>query len=117
MAASALAATGLIGCDAVDKALDCAQVATDTSMAVKDFRKEISDGVESSKATKEALDKIEKILDKVTDKRTDADIDQAIKDLQTEVDKARKTAEKGDATSDLGGVKDAAGKMSKACTN
>ena len=117
LAAAALAAIGLIGCDAVDKALDCGQVATDISMAVDDFQEKASGGGESPEAAKKALDKIEKDLGKVTDKRDDTDIDKAINDLQTAVAKARKAAEKGDATPDLSGIKDAAGHLSKVCTS
>lgn len=117
LAAAALVATGLTGCDAVDKGLDCAQVATDITMAVHDLQEKVSAGGESLKATKEALDKIEGDLDKVTGKRDDTDVDKAIKGLQTAVDKARKAAENGDATPDLSGIKDAAGALSKACTS
>lgn len=117
LATTALVAVGLIGCDAIDKALDCGQVATDISMAVDDFHKKVSSGDGSPETTKKALDQIEKDLDKVTDKRDDADIDKAINDLQTAVTKARKAAESGDAKPDLSGIKDAAGHLSKACTS
>ncbi|RNG18828.1 DNA-binding protein [Streptomyces botrytidirepellens] len=116
-AAAALAATALIGCDALDKALDCGQVATDISMAVDDLREKVSGGGGSPETTKKALDEIEKDLGKVTDKRDDTDLDQAINDLQTAVDKAQKAAESGDATPDLSGIKKAAGHLSKVCTS
>ncbi|NGN66790.1 hypothetical protein G5C51_23155 [Streptomyces sp. A7024] len=116
-AAAALSATALVGCSAVDKALDCAQLATEISKDVEQLQDVVGGAGESPQAAQDALDKIDKDLDKFSDKSDNADVGKAVEDLQTAVNNAQKSAEGGDPTPDLSGITSAAGELSKVCTS
>lgn len=112
----ALLAGSLIACSAVDKALDCAQLAADVSEDVGQLQDAVSGAGESPQGAVDALEAIDKDLDKFEEKSDNADLNKAAKDLQGAVDNAQKSAESGDIP-DVSPVVDAAGELSKVCAS
>lgn len=64
----------------------------------------------------ESLESIDRNLGEIGDKTDNADVSQAVDDLDKAVDNVRTSIENGDATPDLGPVTDAAGELTKVCT-
>ncbi|WP_431946236.1 hypothetical protein [Actinacidiphila sp. bgisy167] len=116
--AAALGATALIGCsavDAVDKALDCANVAARITADVQNLQDAVSNAGDSPQDAANALDQIAADLADLSDKTGNADVNSAVSDLQKAVENAQKAAENGNVP-DITPVADAASELSKVCT-
>ncbi|MCX4666964.1 hypothetical protein OG453_09835 [Streptomyces sp. NBC_01381] len=110
------AGIGLVGCDAVNKALDCVQTADSIAESVTDLQTAVENAADDPTQADKALDDIGKNLDEIGDKTDDADVNKAVDDLDKAVDNVRQAIKDGDATPDVGPVTDAAGELTKVCT-
>ncbi|MYY81078.1 MULTISPECIES: hypothetical protein [unclassified Streptomyces] len=110
------AGVGLVGCDAVSKALDCVQTADTIADSVTDLQQAVEKAGDDPAAADRALDDIGKNLDEIGDKTDDADVNKAVDDLEKAVDNVRDAVDRGDATPDVSPVTDAAGELTKVCT-
>ncbi|MCF3120625.1 hypothetical protein IPZ68_13070 [Streptomyces arenae] len=110
------AGVGLIGCSAVDKALDCVQTADTIADSVTDLQQAVENAGDNPAEADKALDDIGKNLDKIGDKTDNADINKAVDDLDKAVDNVRDSIKNGDSTPDVSPVTDAAGELTKVCT-
>ncbi|MEV7197685.1 hypothetical protein AB0N81_38730 [Streptomyces sp. NPDC093510] len=110
------AGAGLVGCDAVEKALDCVQTADTIADSVTDLQTAVENAGDNPAEADRALDDIGKNLDKIGDKTDNTDVNKAVDDLDKAVDNVRDAIDKGDATPDVSGVTDAAGELTKVCT-
>ncbi|MEU8886863.1 hypothetical protein [Streptomyces sp. NPDC048442] len=116
LAATALAATSLVGCGALDKAMDCANTATTIAASVDKLTRAISSAADNPLQSQQALNDIDRELKTLGDKTDNADLSKAVKDLGTGVDNVRKSLDSGDTTPDLKPVTDAAAEIGKVCT-
>ena len=82
MAAVALTAGLTTGCDAVNKALDCVQTADAIADSVTDLQQAVENAANDPTQADEALDSIDKNLDKIGDKTDNADVNKAVDDLE-----------------------------------
>jgi peptidoglycan hydrolase CwlO-like protein len=110
------AGVGLVGCSAVEKALDCVQTADAIAESVTDLQQAIDTAGNDPTQADEALDDIDKNIDEIGDKTDNADVTKAVDHLEKSVDNVRESIDKGDATPDLSPVVDAAGELTKVCT-
>ncbi|MEU6002444.1 hypothetical protein ABZ837_32115 [Streptomyces sp. NPDC047197] len=110
------AGIGLVGCDAVNKALDCVQTADAIADSVTDLQQAVEKAGDDPTQADEALDNIDKNIDEIGDKTDNADVNKAVDDLDKAVSNVRASVEKGDATPDLSPITDAAGELTKVCT-
>ncbi|MEU7582805.1 hypothetical protein AB0B50_35095 [Streptomyces sp. NPDC041068] len=110
------AGIGLVGCDAVSKALDCVSTADAIADSVTDLQTAVEKAGEDPTQADKALDDIGKNLDEIGDKTDDADVNKAVDDLDKAVDNVRDAIKNGDATPDVSPVTDAAGELTKVCT-
>ncbi|GAA2337976.1 type IV secretion system protein [Streptomyces kunmingensis] len=116
-AAVALTAVpAVVGCSAVDKALDCVQTADAIADSVTDLQQAVENAANDPGQADEALASIDKNLDKIGDKTDNADVSKAVGDLNTAVDNVRTAIKNGDETPDVTPVTDAAGELTKVCT-
>jgi hypothetical protein len=113
--ATALAAS-LIGCGALDKAMDCAHTAAAIATSVEKLTQALATAAENPLQSQQALDEIDRELKSLGDKTDNADLSQAVKDLGTGVDNVRKSLDSGNAHPDLKPVTDAAAEIGKVCT-
>ncbi|GGR78623.1 hypothetical protein GCM10010252_16630 [Streptomyces aureoverticillatus] len=112
------AGAGLVACDPVDKAINCAKTADDIHDNIQDMREAVQDAALDPGDADKSLDDIEDNLDDIRDKSDDADVDKAIDHLETAVDNIRDaTKDGGDRTPDMSPVGDAAKELTKACTD
>ncbi|MEV0091822.1 hypothetical protein [Streptomyces sp. NPDC050738] len=114
---AALALTGVVGCSAVDKAVDCVQTADAVASNVNNLQQAVSNAANDPTQASEALDDITKNLKSLNDKTDDADLSKAIDSLNTAVDNVRSSIKSGDKTPDIGPVADAASELGKVCTS
>ncbi|APY88085.1 hypothetical protein DCW30_06465 [Streptomyces alfalfae] len=110
------AGVGLVGCDAVSKAMDCVQTADVIADSVTDLQQAAENAADNPAEADRALDDIGKNLDKIGEKTDDTDVDKAVDDLDKAVDNVREAIENGDSTPDVSPVTDAAGELTKVCT-
>lgn len=110
------AGVGLVGCSAVEKALDCVQTADAIAESVTDLQQAVEKAGDDPTQADEALDKIDKNIDEIGDKTDNADVNKAVDDLEKSVGNVRDSIDGGDATPDLSPVVDAAGELTKVCT-
>jgi len=113
--AALVAAPAVVGCDAVDKALDCFQTAETIADSVTDLQQAVENTANDPTQTDESLASIEKNLDKIGDKTDNADVNKAVDDLTKAVDNVRTAVKNGDETPDISPVTDAAGELTKVC--
>ncbi|MFJ2741613.1 hypothetical protein ACIO3O_18335 [Streptomyces sp. NPDC087440] len=116
LAATALTVTSLVGCGALDKALDCANTATTIAASVDRLSTAVSNAANDPLASQQALNDIDRELKSLGDKTDNADLSKAVKDLGTGVDNVRKAIDGGDTTPDLTPVTSAASEIGKVCT-
>jgi predicted nucleic acid-binding Zn-ribbon protein len=116
VAAVLVAVPAAVGCDAVNKALDCVQTADAIADSVTDLQQAVENASNDPTQTDESLDAIEKNLDKIGDKTDDADVNKAVDDLREAVSNVRTAVRNGDETPDVSPVTDAAGELTKVCT-
>ncbi|MFJ9035545.1 hypothetical protein ACIRF8_02980 [Streptomyces sp. NPDC102406] len=116
-AAVALTAVpAVVGCSAVDKALDCVQTADAIADSVTDLQQAVENAANDPGRTDEALASIDKNLDTLGDKTDNTDVSKAVGDLNKAVDNVRTAIKTGDETPDITPVTDAAGELTKVCT-
>ncbi|EGG47971.1 MULTISPECIES: hypothetical protein [Streptomyces] len=116
VAAVLVAVPAVVGCDAVNKALDCVQTADAIADSVTDLQQAVENAANDPGQTDDSLDAIEKNLDKIGDKTDDADVNKAVDDLRDAVSNVREAVRDGDSTPDVSPVTDAAGELTKVCT-
>ncbi|MET7436683.1 hypothetical protein ACWERY_30550 [Streptomyces sp. NPDC004082] len=105
-----------VGCDAVNKALDCVQTADAIADSVTDLQQAVENAADDPTQTDESLRSIERNLDKIGDKTDNTDVNKAVDDLGDAVDNVRTAIKNGDETPDISPVTDAAGELTKVCT-
>ncbi|MCQ8194178.1 hypothetical protein [Streptomyces rugosispiralis] len=115
LAAVALAVPVTVGCSAVEKALDCAQLALEISNDVDDLQDAMVGAAIDPQQADKILDALDKDIDKVGDRTDNADVGKALDDLQKAVDNVQKSVDSGEDP-DLSPVKDAAGELTKVCS-
>ncbi|MEU0806323.1 hypothetical protein [Streptomyces sp. NPDC005970] len=111
LAAVALAVPITVGCSAVDRAIDCAQLAVDITTGVDNLQ----DAVTDPQNADNVLDALKKDIDEAKDKTGDADVGKAVDHLQKAVDNVQTAIDKGEDP-DLSPIKDAADELTKVCT-
>jgi hypothetical protein len=116
VAAVLVTVPAVVGCDAVNKALDCVQTADAIADSVTDLQQAVENAANDPGQTDDSLDAIEKNLDKIGDKTDDADVNKAVDDLRDAVSNVREAVRDGDSTPDVSPVTDAAGELTKVCT-
>ncbi|WP_329117866.1 hypothetical protein [Streptomyces sp. NBC_01465] len=112
----ALTAT-MVGCSAVDKAVDCVQTADAIASNVNNLQQAVSNAANDPTQADKALDDISKNLTSLKDKTDNADLDKSIDSLNTAVDNVRSSIKNGDKTPDISPVADAASELGKVCTS
>lgn len=115
LAAGAAAVTFTGACDAVSKAIDCAQLATEVAADVDRLQEAVSGAGEDPQAAADALDEIERSLNDFGDKTDDGDVGRAVDDMQRAVDNAQQAADRGEVP-DFQPVGDAAGELTNVCS-
>ncbi|MBP8535957.1 hypothetical protein [Streptomyces sp. MK37H] len=115
LAAVALAVPVTVGCSAVEKALDCAQLAVEISNDVDDLQDALTGAAVDPQQADKILDSLDKDIDKVGDRTDNADVGKAVDDLQKAVDNVQKSVDSG-KDPDLTPVKDAAGELTNVCS-
>ena len=116
VAGAVFAVPFVVGCGAVDRAIDCLNTADSIADSVTDLQQAVENASENPTKADDALDDIERNLDKIGDKTDDADVEHAVDDLRKAVDNVRIAFQDGDETPDLAPVTDAAGELTKVCT-
>ncbi|OON76944.1 hypothetical protein [Streptomyces tsukubensis] len=111
-----LAAPVAVGCDNVDKALDCVQTADAIADSVTSLQQAVDSAGNDPLNADDELKDIDKNLDKLNDKTDDADLSKAVDQLQKGVGNLRTAIKDGDVTPDLSPVTDAAGELTKVCS-
>ncbi|WP_267246012.1 hypothetical protein [Streptomyces sp. PR69] len=114
--AAAAALTGVIGCGALDKALDCVQTADAIATSVNKLQQAVSTAADDPTQLNEALDEIDTELGKLKNDTDNADLSKAVEDLDKGVDSVREAVNNGDANPDISPVTDAAAEIGKVCT-
>ncbi|MFD4523127.1 hypothetical protein ACFWP7_04140 [Streptomyces sp. NPDC058470] len=114
--AALVAIPAAVGCDAVNKALDCVQTADAIADSVTDLQQAVENAANDPTQTEESLNSIEQNLDEIGDKTDNADVNKAVDDLQQAVGNVRTAIQNGDETPDISPVTDAAGELTKVCT-
>ncbi|WP_340561248.1 hypothetical protein [Streptomyces sp. GSL17-111] len=115
VAAATIAATALIGCSAVEKAISCANTAAAVAQSVNDLQDAVGNAGEDPAAAAEALNAIDNDLDEIEKNTGDADVNQAVGDLRAAVDNVRTSLDDGQ-TPDLTPIGDATGELTNVCT-
>ncbi|WP_028813125.1 hypothetical protein [Streptomyces flavidovirens] len=113
---TAVTLTGLAGCGALDKAMDCVKTAEAIAASVDKLSTAVSTAADDPTQLTEALDNIDKELTSLEDTTDNADLSKAVDDMNKAVDNVRTAVEKGDETPDIGPVTDAAAEIGKVCT-
>ncbi|MFD7371609.1 hypothetical protein [Streptomyces mirabilis] len=116
VAAVLVALPAAVGCDAVNKALDCVQTADSIADSVTSLQQAVENAANDPTQTDESLNAIENNLDKIGDKTDNADVNKAVDDLNKAVGHVRTAIKNGDNTPDVSPVTDAAGELTKVCT-
>ncbi|MDT3399648.1 hypothetical protein RKE29_23905 [Streptomyces sp. B1866] len=111
----ALAVPALTGCDTVAKAVDCARFAVDVTGDIDDLQRGLTNAAVNPDEADQALDALEKDIDKLRKHGDNADVDKAVDHLQKAVTNIRTAADKGE-TPDLAPLRDAAGELTDVCT-
>ncbi|MFJ9133412.1 hypothetical protein ACIRRT_10135 [Streptomyces sp. NPDC102256] len=105
-----------VGCDAVNKALDCVQTADSIADSVTDLQQAVENAANDPSQTDASLNSIENNLDNIGDKTDNADVNKAVDNLNKAVANVRTAVKNGDDTPDISPVTDAAGELTKVCT-
>ncbi|MET9652677.1 hypothetical protein ABZZ44_20760 [Streptomyces sp. NPDC006460] len=114
--ATAAALTSLIGCGALDKALDCVQTADAIATSVDKLQQAVSNASNDPTQLNEALNDISTELGNLKDTTDNADLSKAVDDLTKGVDSVRTAVNNGDTTPDIKPITDAATEIGKVCT-
>ncbi|MET7985421.1 MULTISPECIES: hypothetical protein [unclassified Streptomyces] len=105
-----------VGCDAVNKALDCVQTADSIADSVTALQQAVENAANDPTQTDASLNAIENNLGKIGDKTDNADVNKAVDDLNKAVANVRTAVKNGDTAPDISPVTAAAGELTKVCT-
>ncbi|MEU6979505.1 MULTISPECIES: hypothetical protein [unclassified Streptomyces] len=114
--ATAAALTGLVGCGALDKAMDCVKTADAIATSVDKLSQAVSSASNDPTQIEEALNSIDTELGNLKNTTDNADLSKAVDDLTKGVDSVRTAVKNGDATPDIKPITDAAAEVGKVCT-
>ncbi|MFF8604401.1 hypothetical protein ACF06X_00525 [Streptomyces sp. NPDC015346] len=114
--ATAAALTTLVGCGALDKAMDCVATADAIATSVDRLQQAASNASNDPTQLNEALNDISTELDKLQDTTDNADLSKAVDDLTKGVESVRTAVKGGDTTPDIKPITDAATEIGKVCT-
>ncbi|MET9377207.1 hypothetical protein ACFYV5_21930 [Streptomyces sp. NPDC003035] len=117
VASAAVLTTTLVGCGALDKAMDCVATAEAIATSVDKLQQAASSATSDPTQINEALNDISTELDKLKDTTDNADLSKAVDDLGKGVETVRTAVKEGDATPDIKPVTDAAAEIGKVCTS
>ncbi|MFH0244174.1 hypothetical protein ACGRHY_17535 [Streptomyces sp. HK10] len=104
----------LVGCGAVQNALDCANTAVVVVDSANALQQAVADGVENPAEVDRSLDRINENLDKIVENTDNADITRVAEDMRKAADSVRESVEQG-KTPDAGPVVDAADELTQVC--
>ncbi|WP_109508121.1 hypothetical protein [Nocardioides speluncae] len=110
LAATVLVAGGLTGCSAIERALDCADAAATIAGEVQD----VQNAGEDPRVIVDELRDVERTLEDLKNDTDNAEVKQAVEDLEKAVTTARTQAEKG-KTPNIQPVTDAASDLTNVC--
>lgn len=114
--ATAAAVTGLVGCGALDKAMDCVKTADAIATSVDKLSQAVSNASNDPTQIEEALNSIDTELGNLKNTTDNADLSKAVDDLTKGVDSVRTAVKNGDTTPDIKPITDAATEVGKVCT-
>ncbi|MEU6929149.1 hypothetical protein [Streptomyces sp. NPDC046385] len=114
--ATAAALTGLVGCGALDKAMDCVKTADAIATSVDKLSQAVSSASNDPTQIEEALNSIDTELGNLKNTTDNADLSKAVDDLTKGVDSVRTAVKNGDTTPDIKPITDAATEVGKVCT-
>ncbi|MEU8521440.1 hypothetical protein [Streptomyces sp. NBC_01216] len=114
--ATAATLTTLVGCGALDKALDCVQTADAIATSVDRLQRAVSSASNDATQLSEALDDITTELGNLKNTTDNADLSKAVDDLSQGVDSVRTAVNNGDTSPDITPVTEAAAEVGKVCT-
>ncbi|MFC8505375.1 hypothetical protein ACFU3J_14840 [Streptomyces sp. NPDC057411] len=114
--ATAAALTGLVGCGALDKAMDCVKTADAIATSVDKLSQAVSNASNDPTQIEEALNSIDTELGNLKNTTDNADLSKAVDDLAKGVDSVRTAVKNGDTTPDIKPITDAATEVGKVCT-
>ena len=102
-------------CGAVGKAIDCGQLAIDITADAQQLSEALSNAGEDPQAAKDALDELDRDLDKLEGKTGDADVKAAVENLNDQVTEVRDALNAGEVPSGKP-IVDAAGELADVCS-
>ncbi|MEU5435646.1 hypothetical protein AB0G73_20025 [Streptomyces sp. NPDC020719] len=114
--ATAALTLSVVGCGAVDKAIDCVRTADAIASSVDNLGRAVANATDNPAQADKALDDIDKELSSLKGKTGDADLSKAVDNLNKAVANVRSAIKNGDNTPDIGPVRDAAKEVGKVCT-
>ncbi|GAB2593408.1 hypothetical protein GCM10027168_27710 [Streptomyces capparidis] len=113
-AAAAVVLSFTTACEAVDKALDCGQLAVDISADTQQFTDAMANADSDPQGAIDALNEIDRDLDKLGERTDNADVRKAVDNLATQVTDTRQALEDGRVPSATP-VADATAELAKVC--
>ena len=116
VATAAFAVTGLTGCGALDKAMDCVKTADAIATSVDKLTQAVNDASNDPTKIEEALNSIDTELGNLKNTTDNADLSKAVDDLNKGVDSVRTAVKNGDTTPDIKPITDAATEIGKVST-
>ncbi|MEU4270425.1 hypothetical protein [Streptomyces sp. NPDC026092] len=114
--AAVLASTTLVGCGALDKAMDCVATADAIATSVDKLSQAVSNASNDPTQLNEALNEISTELGNLKDTTDNADLSKAVDDLTKGVEEVKTAVNNGDTTPDIKPITDAATEIGKVCT-
>ncbi|MFF8813466.1 hypothetical protein [Streptomyces pactum] len=111
-----LAVPALTGCDSVQKAVDCAQLALEVTNDVNELQNALTGAAVNPQDADKIIDLLEDDLDKLGDRTDNADVAKAVENLDQAVGNVRTAMDRGDRTPDLTPVTEALGELTNVCT-
>ncbi|MEU9705508.1 hypothetical protein ACF09C_19880 [Streptomyces sp. NPDC014870] len=114
--AAVLAGTTLVGCGALDKAMDCVATADAIATSVDKLSQAVSNASNDPTQLNEALNEISTELGNLKDTTDNADLSKAVDDLTKGVETVKTAVNNGDTTPDIKPITDAATEIGKVCT-
>ncbi|MFJ3585289.1 hypothetical protein ACIPPS_24110 [Streptomyces sp. NPDC090127] len=116
MASAAVLTTTLVGCGALDKAMDCVATADAIATSVDKLSQAVSNASNDPTQLNEALNDISTELGNLQDTTDNADLSKAVDDLTKGVETVKTAVDNGDTTPDITPITEAAAEIGKVCT-
>ncbi|WP_406333673.1 hypothetical protein [Streptomyces sp. NBC_00203] len=117
VAAVALTAGLVTGCDDVDNSLGCLQNADTIADSLKAIHEAGVDAAKDPTRTDESIDTIDKNLDKIGDTSDNDKVNKAVDDLDKAISDYNKAILNGDTNPDSSKIDDAADALKNVCTS